>query len=463
VSIAAPALGRIWSIRAEEGGSWHTWVRIASLAAATAALGIAAWQGSWPSVLVGSLLFVGGWALTATIWGTRERDFAVTLYMGGMGLRLLVGAIAHVALAGNDGFLFLDDRAYDEASWRMVQAWQGVYKGIPKSDNYLLVNYTYLVSMLYYVIGHELLAAKWINALVGALTAVLTFALALRLTQPVGAKFAGLAMAVFPSLVFWSALNLKDTWVTFLIVAIIFGTLKFSQTLSIITAVLTIVAFHSLENMRLYAFFALGWLMPITFFIVSDAPRRKKLIYGLSFTIAVIGVMALVNNESFGLRMLSPKRLEAVGTNRVVVGERAETGLDFEKIPKGQNVYLYHLENLPKGVMYVLGAPFPWTARRIKDFATVPEMLAWYGVFVLALVGIVTAFRRHWRQLLMSLIFTAILIAMLGAVEGNAGTIYRHRAMLMPTTFVAAGIGVTWLLSQFAARRLNRTPQKAAS
>lgn len=449
MSTAAPALSRILSVRVEQGGSWHTWVRLASLAACTAALAIAAWQGTWPSVIVGALAVAAGWALVALVWGPRERDFALTLYLGAMGLRLLAGAISHVALerSGSAGFFFLDDRAYDEASWRMVLAWHGLYPGIPKSDSYLLVNYTYLVSMLYYVIGHELLAAKWLNALVGSLAAVMTFALGLRLTQPLGARLAGLAMAVFPSLVFWSVLNLKDAWVVLLIVAVIYGTLRFSQTLSIPTALLTLLAFHGLENMRLYAFFALGWVMPIAFFLNCSAQRRRKLTYGLSFTAAVVLVMLLTNNAWFGLRYLTPKQLEALESAKVFSAQRAETGIDIEKQPKWRSPYEVHLEALPKGIMYVVSAPFPWAARRLKDAPTVPEMLAWYALLGLAVTALIATMKRDWRRLLMPFMFTGMMVGILALVEGNVGTIYRHRAMLMPTVFVAAGIGLTWLLA----------------
>lgn len=462
MSALAPALTRIWSVRAERGGSWHTWLRAASLAAASAALLLAAWTQDWAAVLVGALALAIGWAAVALLWRELERDFAITLFLGAMGLRLLVGVVSHVVLvqSGSGGFFFLDDRAYEEASWRMAQAWKGLYPGIPKSDNYLLVNYTYLVAILYYVLGNSLLAAKWLNALVGAWAAVVTLALALRLTASPGARLAGLAMAVFPSLVFWSVLNLKDTWVVFLIAAVLYGTLRFSQTLWIPTAVVTLLAFHALENMRLYAFFALGWLMPIAFLLICRAPWRKRLAYWAPFTVAVVLIMMLTNNEWFGLRYLTPKRLEALESSKVFASQQAETGLELEKQPKWRSPYEVHLESLPRGIVHVLGAPFPWTVRRLKDMPTIPEMLAWYGMFVLAVLALFAVFKQRWRELLMPVLFTGLMVGILGLVEGNVGTIYRHRAMLMPTIFVGAGIGLVWILDRLRAPNARRPAQR---
>jgi hypothetical protein len=149
-----------------------------------------------------------------------------------------------------------------------------------------------------------------------------------------------------------------------------------------------------------------------------------------------------------GWRFLTVKQMEATMSNRVLISEKAETGIELPKPPKGVNPYLYQLENLPIGLTSVLGAPFPWTVKRLKDLPTIPEMVGWYAMLALATVGIVATFRRDWRRLFLPLLFTAGLIFVLALVEGNVGTIFRHRSMLMPTTFIAAGIGLTWLLAR---------------
>ncbi|HEX3245984.1 MAG TPA: hypothetical protein VHX16_11325, partial [Chloroflexota bacterium] len=141
MSTATLAIHRFWSIRAP-GSSWQTWVRAASLAAAAAGFALALWQGAFASVLLGILVLVGGWALIGVAWRGPERDFAITIYLGSIGLRLLAGAVGQIALARTNGFIFEDDRAYDEIAWRVVEVWRGDRDGIHRSDNYLLVNYT---------------------------------------------------------------------------------------------------------------------------------------------------------------------------------------------------------------------------------------------------------------------------------------------------------------------------------
>lgn len=477
---------RIWSLRADGRMNWHPLVRIPSLLGAAVAFGLAFWLGMSASALVGLLALLAGWALVGLLWRGPEREFAVTVYLVSMGIRLLAGAITQAVLAtpaigstpATRGVMFEDDRAYDEIAWRVVMVWRGELPGIHRSDNYLLVNYTYLLSGLYFLIGHELLAAKWLNALVGSLASVVTFAFALHLGKPVGARLAALAMTFFPSLILWSALNLKDTWVVLLIVTTMFGMIRFAEVASNITGpfsrrdlvviligALTLLSFHILENLRIYVYGALGWLFGFGFLAIAwkgNGDFWRKLMYGIALTALLIGHMLTSGTRLGGLGFLNVKQAEALASNRYVISEKADTGLELPKPPKGGNPYLYHLEHLPMGVMHVLGAPTPWGVTRTKDLPMIPEMIAWYAMLGLAVTGLVTSFKSDWRRLLLPLLFTGAIIGVLGLVEGNVGTIFRHRAMLMPTTFIAAGIGLSWLLARRQTARAQ-TPVKVGT
>ncbi|MBI3522182.1 MAG: glycosyltransferase family 39 protein [Chloroflexi bacterium] len=90
---------------------------------------------------------------------------------------------------------------------------------------------------------------------------------------------------------------------------------------------------------------------------------------------------------------------------------------------------------LPQGLTYVVLAPFPWALRRIADAATIPEMLAWY-VLQIAAVATLWRERRRWRELVPFVIYAGGMYVVLALFEGNVGTLFRHRAMLIPTVIV---------------------------
>jgi hypothetical protein len=95
------------------------------------------------------------------------------------------------------------------------------------------------------------------------------------------------------------------------------------------------------------------------------------------------------------------------------------------------------LGHLPTGVLYALAAPFPWQAATRADIVTIPEMLAWYLVLIAAIIGTWTS-RRRWRELFIVVAAAAGVFAVLAVAEGNAGTLFRHRAMLYPFVLILA-------------------------
>lgn len=114
-------------------------------------------------------------------------------------------------------------------------------------------------------------------------------------------------------------------------------------------------------------------------------------------------------------------------------------------------VFVQALAYLPKGMIYALAAPFPWTAQTITELLTIPEMLLWYVLVVLAiLVG--WQARRRWRALASLVGYLVGTFLVLALVEGNVGTLFRHRAMLLPFVFMLAAPGVVALVDQLRAR-----------
>lgn len=113
------------------------------------------------------------------------------------------------------------------------------------------------------------------------------------------------------------------------------------------------------------------------------------------------------------------------------------------------------LSYLPRGVAYALFAPFPWAARRSLDLLTLPEMLLWYALLPAALVTL-WRYRERWQFLAPTAIFVAGSLGIFALVEGNVGTLFRHRAMVIPSTILLAA--PTLVLAFDRARTWRRPP-----
>lgn len=93
---------------------------------------------------------------------------------------------------------------------------------------------------------------------------------------------------------------------------------------------------------------------------------------------------------------------------------------------------------LPQGMAYALFAPFPWAATTRADLVAIPEMLLWYLLLALG-VAALWLHRESWRRWLMLFLYVAALFTVLALGEGNVGTIFRHRMMVIPIVVVFSG------------------------
>ncbi|MDQ2943607.1 MAG: hypothetical protein M3R21_08070 [Candidatus Dormibacteraeota bacterium] len=109
-----------------------------------------------------------------------------------------------------------------------------------------------------------------------------------------------------------------------------------------------------------------------------------------------------------------------------------------------QETYARISAYFPMGVAYALFAPVPWTIARAQDLLTAPEMLLWYLLMTAAVLTLIR-FRDKWWLLLPLVLFVATFTAAMALTEGNVGTIFRHRAMIIPFVIVLAAPSLLWL------------------
>ncbi|MFN8522555.1 MAG: hypothetical protein U0821_05550 [Chloroflexota bacterium] len=445
----------------------HLAVRGVSVTGILAALALAGTRGQGeaiPVALAGLALGIGG---IYALFRGADRRFLLTLFLAAFALRLLAAVISNPYLISvgrtkegveNDrceGCLFQDDRAYTRTAWALARTWMGTIPGVASSDAYLLKTYTFAVGGLYYVFGREIMLPKFMNAFFGAAGAVAMFALGRELGGRRVGVFAAIAGAVWPSLILWSVINLKDALVVLLIATVMAVALRFGRRPSIITLVALLGTFALLEDLRLYVYYAFGWLVPISFFLGSDRPWRQRLAIGIGLWATIVALMFVMGQGTqwLGLRYLTDKRVEALDTSRRFGADTAESGIDLEAIPRSDGGWVKQLTNAPRVLPYVLFAPFPWSATSPRNAALVTETVAWVAIEVLAVVAVIGLGRSHWRTLFMPIVFWGGLVFVFSIIEGNVGTIFRHRAMLMPAGFTVGAMGLFWLVDRFGSRR----------
>lgn len=514
MSAVAEVIGLQEGVRRGGRIAWTPLLRIGSLIAILAALVAAAVLGE-PQTFVVAWLGLGiGLAIVWLCFRGADRQFLLTLFLTAFALRVVGAVVSHhlLVLFGRDGFLLLDDRAYDKLGWTLARVWMGIFPGIRDTDEYLMVNYTYLVAIVYFFLGHALLTAKMMNVAFGALTGVVLYALGREIFDQRTARIAAVLTAFFPSLVVWSIINLKDILVVLLTATAVLGLVRYGRRHEWWALALCLAAFLAIENLRQFVFFILTWLLPVAFlfldrserpgdwramiatlalglgllkaadlllgsdgfksitvllpwimfaptglFLALRAERRRKLLLLIPLLIGVTACSVVTNNEKFGTNFLTPKALTEAEWKRWLEETRAETGNDAFggiKPPKdASDIVERSVAYLPRGVFYVLFGPTPWNAPTPLAKAVQPEMITWYLLLAAALVGLARTAGQKWRDLLLPLGFAASWIVALALTEGNAGNIFRHRSMFMPFIFLVSAAGLHWLWYTWQRRR----------
>ena len=145
------------------------------------------------------------------LWRSKvEGQFLLQVFVAALLVRVLVGAIINVFELQE--FFGGDALTYDFYGFALVKSWGGDHY-YQSNLNIFFGEYgqsawgmVYMVGAIYRVIGRNMLAIQFTNAVFGAATAPAVFSIAQTLFQNRRvARLAALLVAFFPSLVLWSS------------------------------------------------------------------------------------------------------------------------------------------------------------------------------------------------------------------------------------------------------------------
>lgn len=171
--------------------------------------GIAVYTG----LVVGSL-----WVLFRQ---SRTSDLVAPLHVALL-LRLTVMVAAHLFSVrhGDHGFFYLDDQGYDHIGRQIAQQWRhGRFVNI-ESDRYagsLQFGYDAWVGSIYTLVGSHVIAVKLVNVLLGTASVLLAAKLAGYVLGSSAKRPVAWLVAVWPTLLWWSSMMLKESLVGFLL------------------------------------------------------------------------------------------------------------------------------------------------------------------------------------------------------------------------------------------------------
>ena len=390
-------------------------------------------------------------ATTAGFFIRRDRDhgsYLLKLFLFALFLRIVIGTAIFV-FHGQD-FFGGDAWTYDFYGNQQMLAWAGDRSAQPWID--LFINkglgtgwgMLYLVAGLYEVVGRNMLAVQFFNAVLGAATAPIIFLSAREVfNNSKVAKLAAIAVAFYPSLVLWSSQGLKDGPIVFSLALCILATLKLGQRFSSFYMALLVISLFWVLAFRFYVFYMIiaavggAFLVGMRAVTAQSLARQFLIMIVLGLSLTYVGVTRYANAqfEQYGT-------LAEVQRSRLDASSSAQSGFSSDvdvSTTRGA------LATIPTGMLYLLFAPFPWELGSLRQSLTLPEMLIWWASFPMLVLGLWFSIRYRLRQMSPILIFTFMLTMAYSVFQGNVGTAYRQRAQLLVFYFIFVAVGIVLL------------------
>lgn len=261
--------------------------RPAALTSAVAGVIACTVVGGLTAAAVAALLLVTLWAFTRAFVLPDDRRWAADLVIGIVGLRFLGAALLHFALSGRGpyGALFLDDAGYVQIALSLADHWhaRGAAPFIDPSFDH---NYVKLAAAVFYLIGPSILALKLLNTVLASAAALLLYRTVIAAGWP-GRRLSLGLMLVFPSVVLWSALALKDSYSLAFSMLAVWSVTEFVVSRRYLPWFLvTLAALLAIENVRAFLFILLVVAWPIALAIAL--PSRRMVPVGAAAIIAFL-------------------------------------------------------------------------------------------------------------------------------------------------------------------------------
>src|SRR5215204_4310010 len=376
-----------------------------------------------------------------------QARFLVQVFVAALLVRVTVGALINYFklqdFFGGDAF------TYDFQGQMYLEYWQGVRKFSELFGASIYRNWGmgYVVAVIYGLLGRNMLAVQFFNAVVGAATAPVIFLCARQIFQNMRvARVATLSVAFYPSLVLWSSQGLKDGPIVFLLAVVMLATLKLGERFSTKYAVVMLFALYGLLCFRFYIFYMTLAAVGGAFLIGMRPVSSRSLVRQFAIVLAIgLGLTYLGVIRTAGAQFEVYGDLDQVQRSRADLARSANSGFGADvDVSTASGA----ISAVPLGMAYLLFAPFPWQLASLRQSITLPEMVAWWTAFPLLVMGIWFTVKYRLRQALPILLFTTMLTVAYSIFQGNVGTAYRQRSQILVFYFIFVAVGAVLLKEQ---------------
>lgn len=304
-----------------------------------------------------------------------------------------------------------------------------------------------VLALFYSLLGYSPVSSQLLNCLLGALIAVVIYAIVKNIFAGRPARLAAVMAAFFPSLFLWSVSNLKEPATILLACILLWSMIKYNITRKFYY--LVVAALSVAGHVYIRPSFSMEFIFITVFLILCCVFYPYFLLFFKK--IPLIGFLLLIMIISAFAAALPFFGKEIMGmiikkTYIVHKGVVNTGGICYRLLPD----YYYSNPLVPnfldfmkmfvKGWFHTIFEPLPnriFASRTI--LFSLPQMFLWYFMIPFSLLGMAIAIRYRLKESIFPIIYFIIMTSALALSGGNVGTLFRTRDEVVTVIFIIFG------------------------
>jgi len=323
----------------------------------------------------------------------------------------------------------MDGLVFEKLAWEWSQV--GFLNLLEKFTGPSAHFLSYIIAIPYTLFGRSFLMAQSFSIFFGIASVFLSWMLAKKIWNDEIAIKVGWAVALFPTLISYSVLVMREAYITFFLLLAFFGIVSWIKKKNIKFLLLTLMSFilatffHGAFIIGLFIF-----LIIVSIFTLIDLIKLIKknkikisLLFFLAFSILSITIYT-TNKISFDYigdfkNVSDLDQLSKITKNRFV-GDA-----DYPEWTKiNSNIEIFY--KVPIRTFYFLFSPFPWDIDKLKHLIGLFDSALYLYLFYL----IIRNFQEIWNNSALRIILIILLVYFVAFSfgVGNFGTGIRHRS-----------------------------------
>lgn len=336
-----------------------------------------------------------------------------------------------------------DAISFERVGWDYVQAWS---MGLEANSHSAAYIYSKVIGVIYFISGRIPLLVQFVNVVLGVFIVYYVYKIIIELgATKRSAQIGSVITALFPTLCLYSAITLRENFISFFAIVSVFYFFKWLNSGTVSKLVLA-AAFLLLSSALFGAMIVIGIVYAI-FFIFYKAKIKKWRLISISkqtflgIFIVTLGIILfgffLINKIPSDLSLVfSPDFMGG----KVTIAARGSAAYLVGFTP---NSILDIIMQSPVRMVYFLFAPFPWMISSPGQILGLIDALLYLVLVFYSIRGLKYIKKYNnpafWAVTLMLLIITVTF----AWGTSNFGTAIRHRQKIVWLIIAVSSLGIT--------------------